>query len=515
MRTPSCRRWPTSCRAETGPENIQIRLGGDEFMLFLKNCDKVGAMQVGPRLAAQVQGILVNTEKEIRLSVSIGMCSTEVVEDYNSLYRCVESTLKYVKEHGKGQAACYLDTSNELGVFLTQLYTEEHRVNAIRAETPRREDDLVAFALDLLGKSKNLDDAVFLLLSRVGRTYGFDRVSIIEANQAYLTYRFSYQWSRNRADLQLGQDFYVSQEDFDLCEKMYDEDGLADHNLREGISQIPSCLHAGIWNYGEYVGSMSFETYKENYRWSTEERKLLKELVKIVPSFIMKAKADAVSQAKTDFLSRMSHEIRTPMNAISGMTTIAKSVLDDREKALDCLEKIESANGYLLGLINDILDMSRIESGKLELNYEAMDLAQLLADLESLFRAQAQQKGPVAALYQRLRAGAGAARRPPAAEPGAGQHHRQRDQVHRRGQHHRAGGAGRGRAAGRAALFGGGHRRRHRARRAGPHLQRVRAGGALHRRPARRHRSGPLHLQPFGADDGRRPGGPQPGGRGL
>ncbi len=138
---------------------------------------------------------------------------------------------------------------------------------------------------------------------------------------------------------------------------------------------------------------MSFETYKENYRWSTEERKLLKELVKIVPSFIMKAKADAVSQAKTDFLSRMSHEIRTPMNAISGMTTIAKSVLDDREKALDCLEKIESANGYLLGLINDILDMSRIESGKLELNYEAMDLAQLLADLESLFRAQAQQKG--------------------------------------------------------------------------------------------------------------------------
>lgn len=380
-------------RAETGPENIQIRLGGDEFMLFLKNCDKVGAMQVGPRLAAQVQGILVNTEKEIRLSVSIGMCSTEVVEDYNSLYRCVESTLKYVKEHGKGQAACYLDTSNELGVFLTQLYTEEHRVNAIRAETPRREDDLVAFALDLLGKSKNLDDAVFLLLSRVGRTYGFDRVSIIEANQAYLTYRFSYQWSRNRADLQLGQDFYVSQEDFDLCEKMYDEDGLADHNLREGISQIPSCLHAGIWNYGEYVGSMSFETYKENYRWSTEERKLLKELVKIVPSFIMKAKADAVSQAKTDFLSRMSHEIRTPMNAISGMTTIAKSVLDDREKALDCLEKIESANGYLLGLINDILDMSRIESGKLELNYEAMDLAQLLADLESLFRAQAQQKG--------------------------------------------------------------------------------------------------------------------------
>ena len=98
---------------------------------------------------------------------------------------------------------------------------------------------------------------------------------------------------------------------------MYDEEGLADHNVKEGISRFPSCLHAGIWNYGEYAGSMSFEVDRENYQWTPEQRKLLKEMVKIVPSFIMKSKADAVSQAKTDFLSRMSHEIRTPMNAIS------------------------------------------------------------------------------------------------------------------------------------------------------------------------------------------------------
>ena len=100
-----------------------------------------------------------------------------------------------------------------------------------------------------------------------------------------------------------------------------------------------------------------------------------------------------MSQAKTDFLSRMSHEIRTPMNAISGMTTIAKSVVTDPEKTLDCLEKIESSNVYLLNLVNDILDMSRIESGKLELSYEALDLNALLYRLESLFLAQAQEKG--------------------------------------------------------------------------------------------------------------------------
>ncbi|WP_243009042.1 diguanylate cyclase [Clostridium sp. AM58-1XD] len=350
--------------AETGPDQIQIRLGGDEFMLFIKNCDKSRASVIGPRIARLVQDILADTKWGVQVSASIGMCSTEVTWDYNSLYRCAESTLKYVKENGKGQAACYLNTSNAVGTFLTQLYTDEYLVNEIEPENTRAGGDLISFALDLLGKAKNLDDAVNLLLARIGRTCGFDRVSIIEANRAYLTYRFSYQWARRRADIQLGQEFYVSNEDFELCSDMYDEDGLADHNLREGISDIASCLHAGIWDYGEYVGSMSFEVDREGFEWTQEYRKLLKELVKIVPSFIMKSKADAVSQAKTDFLSRMSHEIRTPMNAISGMTTIAKSVVNDPVKTLDCLEKIELSNVYLLILLTIfwICPASRAES---------------------------------------------------------------------------------------------------------------------------------------------------------
>ncbi|MCQ5130401.1 PAS domain-containing protein [Butyricicoccus faecihominis] len=377
---------------ETGADNIQIRLGGDEFMLFLKHSSKKDAAVIGPRIAESVRGLLADTEKGLHISVSIGMCSTEVAGDYSALYRCAESTLQYVKAHGKGRAACYLDTSDELGILLTKLYTEEHPINDIKHEAFRSGDDLVSFALDLLGKSKNLDDAVFLLLSRIGKSFHFDRVSIIENNRAFLSYRFTHQWARNRADLQLGQNFYVSEEDFDNCANMYDEDGLADHNVREGISDIASCLHAAIWDHGEYAGSMSFEVDQGDYQWTPEQRKLLKELVKIVPSFIMKSKADAVSQAKTDFLSHMSHEIRTPMNAISGMTTIAKSVVDDHAKILDCLRKIEAANGYLLSLINDILDMSRIESGKLELKREVMDLSQLLAELEALFQAQAGEK---------------------------------------------------------------------------------------------------------------------------
>ena len=111
-------------------------------MFFVKNSNKAQASVIGPRIARQVQSILAAPEKDIHVSVSIGMCSTEVTGEYHALYRCAESTLKYVKEHGKGQAACYLDTSNELGVFLTQLYTDEHPVNAIEPDIPQPKGDL-------------------------------------------------------------------------------------------------------------------------------------------------------------------------------------------------------------------------------------------------------------------------------------------------------------------------------------------------------------------------------------
>ena len=73
--------------------------------------------------------------------------------------------------------------------------------------------------------------------------------------------------------------------------------------------------------------------------------------------------AKSANQAKSDFLSHMSHDIRTPMNAIIGMTTIASMHIDDRERIVDCLKKIMVSSKLLLNLINEVLDMSKVESG--------------------------------------------------------------------------------------------------------------------------------------------------------
>ena len=102
--------------------------------------------------------------------------------------------------------------------------------------------------------------------------------------------------------------------------------------------------------------------------------------------------AERASKAKTDFLSNMSHDIRTPMNAIIGITTLMKNELHQPEKLAEHLGKLESSGQLLLGIINDILDMSRIESGKTTLNVEKMNLPQQVSQLDSIIRQQAGQR---------------------------------------------------------------------------------------------------------------------------
>lgn len=104
------------------------------------------------------------------------------------------------------------------------------------------------------------------------------------------------------------------------------------------------------------------------------------------------ALAEEANAAKSDFLSRMSHDIRSPLNVIIGMTEIAAANLDKPEKIQDCLRKTEVSSKFLLELINDVLDMSRIESGQMRINAEPFDLHSLIQDITALGYTQAKQK---------------------------------------------------------------------------------------------------------------------------
>ena len=102
--------------------------------------------------------------------------------------------------------------------------------------------------------------------------------------------------------------------------------------------------------------------------------------------------AEEATRAKSEFLSNMSHDIRTPMNAIVGMTTIATAHMDDAEQVQNCLKKITLSSKHLLGLINDVLDMSKIESGKMTLTVDMVSLREVMEGIVGIVQPQVNGK---------------------------------------------------------------------------------------------------------------------------
>lgn len=111
--------------------------------------------------------------------------------------------------------------------------------------------------------------------------------------------------------------------------------------------------------------------------------------------------AESANKAKSEFLSNMSHDIRTPMNGIVGMTAIAISNIEDTQQVQNCLKKIALSSRHLLGMINDIMDLSKMESGKLILNEKQISLCDIMTDIVEIMLPQAQEKRQKLEVYIR------------------------------------------------------------------------------------------------------------------
>ena len=103
-------------------------------------------------------------------------------------------------------------------------------------------------------------------------------------------------------------------------------------------------------------------------------------------------RAEQANRAKSEFLSNMSHDMRTPMNVILGMTQIARSHMDDPDRIADCIGKIEQASTHLLGLVNEVLDMSKIENGRMELECKPVELRRLLENVLMMVQGEITRK---------------------------------------------------------------------------------------------------------------------------
>ncbi len=189
---------------------------------------------------------------------------------------------------------------------------------------------------------------------------------------------------------------YVFEEDRDAVREVVSRERLRRElsgkqscyvNFRMYVDSEPryyqlKAVHTGEWSQQQGI-VLGLRSVDEETRVEMEKRSLLETAV---------MQANHANKAKSDFLSNMSHDIRTPMNAIVGFTSLALKHIDKKEQVEEYLNKIMTSGNHLLSLINDILDMSRIESGKIHLDEELCNLPEVLHGLQSIIQADVHAK---------------------------------------------------------------------------------------------------------------------------
>ena len=259
-----------------------------------------------------------------------------------------------------------------IAAFLISLIVQKSRTNL------RKKDTEILYRDELFQKlSMNVDD-VFLMLD--AKTYHADYVSPNVEKLLGITVE------QIRKDIRIIGKLHMAEQG--APEKNYLEE-IKVHEQREGDFEYVH-LKTGEKRWFHNIAMCSEVNGKKKYILVMSDRtadwKMNQALSEAVHA------AETANRAKSTFLSNMSHDIRTPMNAIIGFTTLAVSNIDDQKRVRDYLDKILSSSNHLLSLINDILDMSRIESGKIHLEETEVNLSDVLHDLKTIISGQIHAK---------------------------------------------------------------------------------------------------------------------------
>ena len=265
-------------------------------------------------------------------------------------------------------------------------------------------DNVVSYAINMLEKMKQLETAMHLIFCKMGHILKLRRIAWFEVNQDYFTLRAEVKWSEfgaepvreyslrlAKSEMNILSGLFLNNDSAKIDKEFY----VSSNSIMELMTEFRGDGEAylyPIFDKNLLIGFMAFAD-DENDKGDKAVWDIVDEIAKIVGAFILKSRTSIESRAKSDFLSRMSHEIRTPMNALMGMTAIA---LDEKELAQstrDCLEKIDVSSRYLLSLINDILDMSRIESGKMTVENVCFSLEDTIKKIDAIMRTPVEAKG--------------------------------------------------------------------------------------------------------------------------
>ena len=366
---------------------IYIRAGADQMLVWLPVCT------TGP-IVRSVQGLekefgALTDEKHLSLSLK---CGIAVTGSRNSLSEALEQTKTALTaaRHGKQEIMFYEELSTvEKACAVDVAFAEVASLERLKEMT------LSSIALNLFDRDGDTSVVLDILALKLQEKYHLTDIVITHFNGEYMVNNLLYCWKTwKKKDGWDGmvhcsekqyQHFVETQE---MQQLLTSGESIRKEPLIQPFASGRNDIIFHMTDNGQYSGSIVFREIDQDVLEKKEECKCLEEISAIIQNRLNLERHDLSAKAKSDFLARMSHEIRTPMNGIIGMTEIALKDGQTEERRIDCLRKIEYSSEYLLGLINDILDMSKIESGKMRLIEEKCNLMEMIQGLRPLLEAK-------------------------------------------------------------------------------------------------------------------------------
>lgn len=366
---------------------IYIRAGADQMLVWLPVCT------TGP-IVRSVQGLekefgALTDEKHLSLSLK---CGIAVTGSRNSLSEALEQTKTALTaaRHGKQEIMFYEELSTEEKACAVDVAFAE-----VASLERLKEMTLSSIALNLFDRDGDTSVVLDILALKLQEKYHLADIVITHFNGEYMVNNLLYCWkSWEKKDGWDGmvhcsekqyQHFVETQE---MQQLLTSGESIRKEPLIQPFASGRNDIVFHMTDNRQYSGSIVFRDIDQDVLEKKEECKCLEEISAIIQNRLNLERHDLSAKAKSDFLARMSHEIRTPMNGIMGMTEIALKDGQTEERRIDCLRKIEYSSEYLLGLINDILDMSKIESGKMRLIEEKCNLMEMIQGLRPLLEAK-------------------------------------------------------------------------------------------------------------------------------
>ncbi|MDO4478831.1 MAG: ATP-binding protein [Lachnospiraceae bacterium] len=376
------------CRQVCTEEMVLIRAGSDEFLLWLPGTAADDSHRMISKLQEAFGAIVRRSALELRFCAGMTEATTEPTHE---LIARVQAALREARRRDI-TVVMWEETH-----FRTEAIEPFHEV---MSQDYINRMGLASLILNLLDRRASVTAALDLTARRLQKRFGLEDLLVTSFRGEYLAGMVEYCWQFTETPEGVDPVYYYTDEEYRSM-----NEAAALHDLRSMEEQTDTAavfqknirpargIVFPMADNGSYSGSIFFVGVDPEVLKVKDSYDLLWEIGTIIQNRVNLEHHDQSAQAKSDFLARMSHEIRTPMNGIIGMTEIALQEGQSEEVRLDCLKKVRSSSDYLLGLLNDILDMSKIESGKMSLTKADFDLTKLLDGLHPVLDGEFADKG--------------------------------------------------------------------------------------------------------------------------